>query len=215
MGREDIDYFRTRVLRWGRQNFEHFPWRSTANKWHALVAEIMLQRTKADQVEPVYVDFVGLYDSPKDFLDNPVNVFSRLGLSARNEQFREFNRKIAERGIPSTKADLLQLPGIGEYIASAFLSLHCGVRETLIDSNIVRVYGRFFGFTTDAETRRKKWFRQLADRVTPMGNHKAFNYALIDFSRNVCKLRPDHSACPVRERCCFFLATRVNTVQTS
>jgi len=214
VAQECIEIFQKRILEWGLENFTHYPWRSTTNEWHALVAEIMLQRTKADQVEPVYVDFVRLYDSPKDFLDNPVNVFSRLGLPARNEQLIELNRIIAARGLPHTRVDLLQLPGIGEYTAAAFLSLHCGIRDTLIDSNIVRVYGRFFGFCTDTETRRKKWFKQLAERITPTKNYKEFNYALIDFSRNVCKVRPAHNACPVKERCHTFISDLDDAAQS-
>ena len=54
----NISYFKKRLIDWGRVNFKDFPWRRTKNKWHYLVAEIMLQRTKADQVEPVYLSFV-------------------------------------------------------------------------------------------------------------------------------------------------------------
>ena len=44
------------------------------------------------------------------------------------------------------KIDLLKLPGVGEYIASAFRSFHFGKREFIIDSNVVRLYGRFYGW---------------------------------------------------------------------
>jgi A/G-specific adenine glycosylase len=47
-------YFKTKLIRWGQSNFADFPWRNPHKKWYCLVAEIMLQRTKAEQVVPVY-----------------------------------------------------------------------------------------------------------------------------------------------------------------
>jgi A/G-specific adenine glycosylase len=55
----------------------------------------------------------------------------------------------------------------GSYIASAYRSLHLRERDFIIDSNVIRLYGRFFGFSTDSETRRKRSFLELADRATP------------------------------------------------
>jgi len=46
--------FRKRIIDWGVDGYQDYPWRRTENKWHALVAEILLQRTKAQAVIPVY-----------------------------------------------------------------------------------------------------------------------------------------------------------------
>jgi len=199
-----MQWFRKEVMNWGQDNFYRFPWRFAKNKWHCLVAEIMLQRTRAEQVEPVYVKFTDRYKNPQDYLvDLGMNVFTNLGLPERERQFLLLNKIINENGIPDKKDDLLKLPGIGDYIASAFLSLHLGIRAFLIDSNVVRLYGRFFGFATDSETRRKKWFREFADKMTPSRNHRTYNYALIDFSRQICKSRPECQICPIRKRCSY------------
>lgn len=200
-----INYFKGKMLKWGHNNFRNFPWRYSSNKWHCLVAEIMLQRTKAEQVEPVYIEFIKKYIKPQEWFDDPnAFTFANLGLPERNRQFLSLNRIIAGNEIPDNKADLLKLPGVGDYIASAFLSLHLGIRAFLIDSNIVRVYGRFFGLDTNAETRRKKWLIELADRITPKRNHRSFNYALIDFSRDICKKRPDCRICTIKRKCNYF-----------
>ena len=199
---DQIRYFRRKILEWGPHHFQEFPWRVCENKWHCLVAEIMLQRTRAEQVSPVFRRFAARYSEPKFYVDDSdANVFLKLGLPHRNQQFRALNAAVALHGLPATKADLLELPGVGDYIASAFLSLHLGIREPLIDSNIVRVYGRFFGFRTDGETRRKKWLRDLADAITPKLKHRQYNYSLIDFSRVICKPRPRCEDCPVKRKC--------------
>lgn len=197
-----IKYFRRRILTWGKQNFADFPWRHTPNQWHALVAELMLQRTKAEQVLPAYLSFCNTYQSPKDYISssNP-SPFISLGLYWRAGTLKRLAAILAHQEIPLDKSQLLYLPGIGDYIASAFLSLHAGIRAPIIDSNIVRLYGRFFGFPTDGETRRKRWFIELADSITPERSFKDFNYAVIDLTRMVCKPKPLCSECILAKKC--------------
>jgi len=167
----------------------------------------MLQRTKAEQVEPVFREFIEKYKEPQAYLDDQeANTFVNLGLPQRNKQFRLLNSTITLYGIPDNKAHLVRLPGIGDYIASAFLSLHMGIRAYLIDSNFVRVYGRYFGFETGTETRRKQWLKELAEAITPKRKHKEYNYSLIDFSREICKTRPNCAECLIRRKCQFYLS---------
>lgn len=199
-------FLKKKVTVWGRNNYVAFPWRETRNKWHAIVGEIMVQRTRAEQAIPVYNEFCRKFSSPLDYLKRPIPVFKRLGLHWRDKKLRKLIRIISKEGIPKNKTALLALPGIGDYIASAFLSLHAGVRESLIDSNIVRFYGRFFGFDTNQETRRKKWFRNLAESVTPGEGFREFNYGLIDFTRAVCKVRPKCEMCCLKKSC-HYLST--------
>lgn len=203
--RDKTDYFKARIVRWGRENFRDFPWRFTQNPWHALAAEIMLQRTRADQVVPAYTMLTSQYKQPSEFVANPIPVFLRLGLPIRDEQFLSLNRALAAGGcLPVEKAELLNLPGVGDYIASAFLSLHLRKRAALIDANVVRVYGRFFGFETGPETRRKRWLIELAQEITPKRAFTAYNYAIIDFSREICRPKPRHEMCPVKRKCRYF-----------
>lgn len=201
---EDILYFRRRITAWGKQNYENYPWRSTKNPWHALVAEVLLQRTKAEQVKPIYNLFEKKYLTPLDYLADDFNPFLSLGLHWRHTLFKQLCEILSKREVPQTRSALLKLPGVGDYVASAFLSFHCNFREAIIDSNVVRVYGRFFGFDTDPETRRKKLLREFADRMTPKRTFRDFNYGLLDFAMKVCRQKALHEKCPVRKRCNFF-----------
>ncbi len=38
------------ILEWGAKNYKDFSWRKTDNKWHALLAEMLLQRTRVRAV---------------------------------------------------------------------------------------------------------------------------------------------------------------------
>lgn len=203
-----IIYFRTRVRKWGRKNYIDYPWRSTSNIWHAVVAEIMLQRTKVDQVLPVYNDFIRRFPDAVSYLKtvekSGEDIFGKLGLRWRNEILGRTAAHFVKNGIPEDRISLLETPGVGDYVASAILSLHFEKRELLIDSNIIRLYGRFIGFNYDNETRRKRWFRELVDDITPGKNVKEFNYAVLDYAMKMCTLIPDCNRCLVRRKCYYF-----------
>jgi len=204
-----INYFRSGIVKWGRKNFSDFPWRHTENRWHALVAEIMLQRTNAEQVLPVYKSFCKKYVEPGDFLkDRRARVFSSLGLLWREEPFRDLQIILSSQKIPCEKNDLLKLPCIGDYVASSFRSLHLNLRDVIIDSNVVRIYGRYFGFETDGETRRKKWFIDLSRAITPVRTFRDFNYGVIDFTREVCTPSSHCIECILKRRCSYFRALK-------
>jgi A/G-specific adenine glycosylase len=204
---ETIRYLRRQLVRWGRANFSNFPWRYETNHFHALIAELLLQRTKAEQVVAVYKMFKEHFpDPPALAAASPQEieaVIAPLGLRWRARFLSDLGKKLVEndRDTLSNLARLRELPGVGPYAAAAYLSLHRGKRASIVDSNVVRFYGRFFGFGTGAETRRDKGVLELADRITPRKGFKNFNYGLIDFTRLVCKTKPLHEICPVSKSC--------------
>jgi len=201
----DINYFRKNILKWHSTFIVDYPWRNTNNQWHALVAEIMLQRTRAEQVKPIYQSFVKKFPSAESFINyiniNNSNIFENLGLKWRQGNLINAAKFIKNYGIPKSKEKLLEIDGVGNYIASAFLSLHLNKREKIIDSNIIRLYGRFFGFKYNGETRRKIFLLELAEKITPCNNIKEFNYSLLDFSRNICGIKPKCNECNINKKC--------------
>ena len=205
--KHDIYYFRKRIKSWGQRNQFDYPWRNTDNLWHAIVAEIMLQRTRAGQVLPIYEEFTSLYPTPQRFVADhkvkEVEVFNSLGLRWRNRVIIETAQYLSKIGTPLTFEELLKVPGIGDYIAAAVASFHLGLRTVLIDSNIVRFYGRFWGFETIGELRRKKWFKEFADLLTPEESVKEYNYSVLDFSMNICRPKPTCDKCNLSTNCSY------------
>jgi len=199
-------YFVSKLINWEKENFTEFPWRHIKNEWLSLAVEIMLQRTRAEQVVPAFKILCQKYEKPEYYYkDNQANIFETLGLQQRNREFRKLAEELSTIKIPHKKEDLLKLPGVGEYVSSAFRSLHLKEHDVIIDSNVVRLYGRFFGFDTHGETRRKKWFIELAEKLTPQRRFYYYNYALLDFPRNVCKTKPLCTECILRKKCLYNL----------
>jgi A/G-specific adenine glycosylase len=202
-----VSYVRRKLLSWGSANFDDFPWRTSKNEFHTLVAEILLQRTKASQVISTYLNFIKTYPDPAKLAHAEVaeveKVIRPLGLKWRAKLLVQLGIALEQHNgiVPDVQQALTVLPGVGAYVSTAYLSLHRKKRAAILDSNIVRFYGRFFGFHTGPDTRRNQAVTRLAECLTPARKTKEFNYALIDFTRNVCRPRSDHEICPVKAKC--------------
>src|SRR6266545_90808 len=84
---------RAALLSWWKEHGRNFPWRSTTSPFHMLMAEMMLRRTQARQVIPVYSRFVEQYPDAQALADAPVNavadVLYSLGLAWRVPAFQQ------------------------------------------------------------------------------------------------------------------------------
>lgn len=206
---ELIERIQTILLRWGRQNYQEFPWRSARDPYAGLVAEVLLQRTRADAVPAVYEEFMRRFPNPAHLAraseEEIARVMYPLGLRWRVPLLSALGKRLVELGrIPRDYEQLRALPGVGPYTAAAWLSFHGRGRGVLIDSNVVRWICRLLAREDcNAETRRRRWLREFTERVTPHRAVKAFNYALLDFTMNVCVPgRPRCEVCPLAAQLC-------------
>ena len=166
----------------------------------------MLQRTRAASVVPVYESMVEAYPTPKVLadagLERVTTLIYPLGLKWRAKLIHELAISLSARNdIPSDYDELKSLPGVGEYVASAWMSLHADKRAILIDANIVRWLCRMFGQARNGETRREPWVKEIAGLLTPRRSFKRYNYAALDFTMNVCGVRPNCEDCMLARHC--------------
>ena len=169
-----------------------------------------MQRTKAASVVGVYDRFINAYPTPSELARASVEdigeIIYPLGLQWRAPLLKQLGERLAERGekLPQTLNELLALPAVGPYAAAAFLSFHLNLRGTIIDANVVRWLCRMVDRPMDGETRREKWLIELADTFTPLRNVKAYNYAVLDFSMQICAKRPKCEQCPIGPKYCAY-----------
>lgn len=196
------------LLKWGRLNYKHFPWRDTKKRWHALIAEVLLQRTRASSVVPIFNSFISRFPEPSDLstasIEDIRKVIYRLGLPARAPLLKQLGTALNETGgdPPEDHASLLALPGIGPYIAAAWLSFHAGKRAVIVDANVVRWICWLIDQPANPETRRKRWLINLATSMTPSRRWKEYNYAVLDFTMEICVTRPRCDVCPIGPKLC-------------
>ena len=173
-----------------------------------LIAEFLLVRTRADQVAPAFQSLQRRYPDPRSLGEAPEErlneMIASLGLRWRSPLFVQLARAIADchGDIPATVDELKELPGVGAYVAAATAALHGGKRASIVDSNTVRLLCRLTGQKYDGETRRKRWLLDLADRLTPEVEFRAYGYAALDLSMTVCRpRRPLCPSCPLVDLC--------------
>jgi A/G-specific adenine glycosylase len=209
----EIKDFRKVLIRWFNKNKRDYPWRKTEDPFRVLIAEMMLQRTKADQVLPVYLNFFSNFKTPSDVASTNMkklnSMLYSLGLRWRIKRFKEVSQSIVEkfRGkVPETRGEISRLPGVGDYVAGIVLSVAFNKKEWIVDSNVVRVFKRYFGISTSKEGRRDKHVIDIANNYADCKNPKNANLALLDFAALVCTPRkPIHEHCHVSKSCHYFL----------
>ena len=200
------------LLEWYIDNKRSYVWRGKKDPYKILIAEIMLQRTKADQVEPVYLSFLKKFPTPEELnraSEEEISFyFKKLGLLWRAPLLKRLAKELVDRfegKIPESRNRLLSLPAIGEYVADAVLSFAFGKDIAVVDANVCRVIGRVFGLKAKGEARRDHRFRMIAQQILPPGKAKEFNWSMIDFASLICvPHNPKHSICPLREICSYY-----------
>jgi A/G-specific adenine glycosylase len=126
-----------RILDFYRRRARDLPWRSPdATPWAVLVSEVMLQQTPVGRVLPVYRHWRARWPGPADLAAEPageaIRAWGRLGYPRRALRLHGAAVAITERhggDVPTEHAQLLALPGIGEYTAAAVASFAYGQRE--------------------------------------------------------------------------------------
>ena len=181
------------------------------NPFHIMMAELMLRRTQACQVAPVYQSFIERYPDPHILATAPTDEVARslfsLGLSWRVPAFQQIARILVEQyngTVPSSYDTLLTLPGIGDYVASAVCCFAFGQPVIIVDTNTVRIAGRLFGIPTHAESRRRKPVRMLLQSLLDERQPQIYNYAMLDLAALVCTpTEPKCATCPLQSYCFY------------
>lgn len=176
-----------------------------------MIAEFMLHRTKAAQVEPVYKEFLESYPDVISLADasedDVCKVTEHLGLHWRSAHFIKAAKYIVEsyNGVlPQTRKELLEIPGVGDYVAGAILTVCFGLPEYVIDSNIARFINRYYGLKLSGEIRRRKAIRDKAIELFNFDDTRTLLFAILDFTALTCKPRaPECNLCPLSLACLY------------
>jgi A/G-specific adenine glycosylase len=207
------------VLGWYGEHARDLPWRSpTASAWSVLVSEFMLQQTPVARVLPVHAAWLARWPTPAalaaESTGEAVRMWGRLGYPRRALRLHAAATAIvAEHGgeVPAAYADLLALPGIGDYTASAVASFAFGQRHVVLDTNVRRVFARAFRgveFPPSSVTRAE---RDIATDLLPTGAATAATWAVavMELGALVCTARdPRCDSCPIAGQCAWLAAGR-------
>ena len=198
----DLALFRRRLLTWYREAQRSLPWRTRPTLYRTLVAEFMLQQTRADQVFPYYRRVLAAFPSMRSLAFAPlaevVKLWEGLGYYSRARNLKKAAQRImTDHGgvFPESVEDIRALPGVGPYTAGAVAAIAFNAPFCAVDANVERVLSRVFDIDAPIkEGPGKRRVRELAEALLPPDRARDFTQALMEFGALVC--RPKNPACP-------------------
>lgn len=175
-----------------------------------MVSEIMLQQTQTSRVQEKLPSFLATFPTVEVLAnaDNAtiIKAWEGMGYNSRALRLRDCAKVIVEKHssvIPSSVEDLLALPGIGRYTASAIAAFAYHQDVAVLDVNIRRVYSRLLHpMPTTASVAAEEEIQQLSERIYPRGNSSRWHQAVMDIGALFCTARaPKCSGCPLAVLC--------------
>jgi len=215
MREKDIPRFRSLLMAWYRRSHRKLPWRETDDPYRIWVSEVMLQQTQVKTVLPYYERFCLRFPTVEDLAkarqQSVLKLWEGLGYYARARNLhRAAGMIVSQHGgrIPDGVETIKKLPGVGDYIAAAVLSIAYSRVCPVVDGNVKRVLSRLFCCDTPVNgSSSYAAFRPLAARLISARKPGDYNQATMELGATVCAARnPDCPRCPVAGFCLAFKA---------
>lgn len=182
------------ILEWYRVHMRKLPWRKdNITAYEVWVSEIMLQQTQVSRVVLYYKRFLKKFPNVRKLAraswEEFLPFYEGLGYYARGRNMLAAAKIVVrdyDSEFPRDKRELMNLPGIGEYTASAILSFAYGEPEIAFDTN----FRKIFGTKERAQTAFKK--ASVSSVV--------FNSAVMDYASAFREVKSRKSLKPVKSR---------------
>jgi A/G-specific adenine glycosylase len=207
---------RVALIAWYAPRRRSFPWRRPAGRagrfpdpYAVMVSEFMLQQTQAARVVPVFEAFIARFPDIGALASasraEVLRAWGRLGYPRRAVALHRAAIEIEQRlggDVPRDPEVLRSLPGVGDYTSTAIASIAFGAPVAAVDTNVRRVWARV-DFGADPEAIPARDLVDAADAWLDAQRPDAWNQALMDLGRDVCRPAPRCERCPLRPWCRF------------
>ena len=176
----------------------------------------MSQQTRVQTVRERMPRFFDAYPSLEALagsrVDDVLKAWEGLGYYSRARSLHRTAKLLLDRAresgrpatLPSTAAELRELPGIGPYTAGAVASMAFGQSEPAVDGNARRVLSRLFDLESPRPAMLSERARLLIAAAQERDGTRAaeVNQAIMDLGGAVCTpRRPRCKACPLEDHC--------------
>ncbi|MDO4496595.1 MAG: A/G-specific adenine glycosylase [Bacteroidales bacterium] len=195
---------------WYDANLRPLPWRETTDAYAIWLSEIILQQTRVAQGLEYYLRFINTYPTVDKLAaaseDDILKLWQGLGYYSRARNLHKAAQKVMSdyNGVfPQHYANLIKLPGVGPYTASAIASFSSGEAVATVDGNVYRVLSRLFDIDTPIDsTTGQKLFAQLAQQELDPTHAGKHNQAIMEFGALQCTpTSPNCIDCPLTDHC--------------
>jgi A/G-specific adenine glycosylase len=212
----NVEAARGEILTWYARNARELPWRTEGTTpWGIFVSEVMSQQTPVARIAPAWEQWIQRWPTPCSLADaSPAEVireWATLGYPRRALWLRDAAATMCHEfagEVPADYADLIGLPGVGDYTAASVSAFAYQRRTLVLDTNVRRVFARIFtGIERPTASSATKTERLLADQLAPVDGVQAADWAVasMEFGSLICKATaPACSTCPIRDHCAWF-----------
>lgn len=199
------------LLAWYDQGHRDLPWRRDASPYHVWISEIMLQQTRVEAVKEYYhrfcIELPDLESLARASEERLLKLWEGLGYYSRVRNLQKAAQRIVDDydgKMPAKKEELLTLPGIGSYTASAISSICFNEPNPAVDGNVLRILARVRKDTRDISMDKvKKSVEEELRTYFPLDRCGDCNQAMMELGATVCTPngQPHCSQCPWKEYC--------------
>lgn len=209
-----------RLLLWYDKNARQLPWRIPPkhgkmgvkpNPYHVWLSEVMLQQTTVAAVKDYFLAFLQNWPNVDELARaDDADILAKwagLGYYARARNLIKCARIISHEyqgHFPSRKEELLKLPGIGPYTASAIAAIAYDKAESVIDGNVERVISRLFAISSPLP-KSKPEIDTYSRIITPDKRPGDYAQAMMDLGATICSpTKANCLICPLSELCLAY-----------
>jgi A/G-specific adenine glycosylase len=211
---EHILLFQEKIFTWYRKNKRDLPWRKTRDPYKILISEVMSQQTQIIRVIPKYEAWLERFPSISSLATASVKevlkYWSGLGYNRRALNLQKAAQVIVKEygGVfPKEIEELVKLPGLGKYTASAVACFAFDAQIPIIDTNIRKVITHEF---FQGELPQEKVVEQVARQILPNDQAYEWNQALMDYTSLALK----DKKIPIAKQSHFLSSNRYYRGQT-
>jgi A/G-specific adenine glycosylase len=208
-----------KLIKWFSSNKRDLPWRKTKDPYLVWVSEIILQQTRIETGIKYYHSFIKKYPDVKLLAKSDkqqlLKIWEGLGYYSRALNMHRAAKQILlnHGGVfPKDYLSLINLPGVGDYTASAISSICNNEKQAVVDGNVLRFISRLLKIEESIDSlKTKKQIKKYLNEKISVKNPGDFNEAIMDFGSTVCK--PKKFLC---QSCIFSLECQAylsNTVK--
>ena len=200
------------LLAWYDVERRDLPWRAargeSAEPYHVLVSELMLQQTTVATVRDRFGPFIDCFPTLDALANAPeedvLHAWQGLGYYRRARALHAAARTVvADHGavLPRDVDRLMALPGIGAYTARAIAAIAFAQPVLPVDGNVMRVLSRLFRIETPLPKAAKE-LQERARTFEPCARPADTAQALMDLGATVCRPKdPSCGICPWHDAC--------------
>ena len=213
------DFIQASLLAWYHQNQRKLPWRKTRDPYAIWVSEVMLQQTQVKTVIPYFRRFMSTFPTIQDLaasdLQTVLKAWEGLGYYGRARNLHRTAVGVVQdhQGLfPDAWPQIRKLPGIGDYIAAAVLSIAFNHPYAVVDGNVKRVLARLFSIDSPVnQASAGNDFKHLADALLFKPEPGKHNQAMMELGALICTPQaPLCHACPIQSCCEAFRTSSVH-----